>query len=455
MPPKDAFQERSLTLADFSTDREVLRWSRALLIVFDADSVIDSTALTLALDHGLQVFVVAATDKDQQLAINQLQKSTLLESVTLRTAGPWTEVAERCRDHDPKAGIGDVEIFGSCDDNDAFLLRRAFADCKTIRIEPIGGGLSGAHVFRVHATFEHSAAGPRPLPFFAKSDAKLRIEREITNYGMYVDRFIPFYLRPHLDHTRCLDSHLRGLLVGDFVASSEPLTETLRANRGRSALNSLFDESLRSWRLQAFESERGVVVGRVPSAIYSFDPGRFSGSRVAAAKAAGARCDPGDLVARLEAVTALPYRSGPIHADLNCANIQVRVTDAIVIDFYTTKTGPIVADPAALEVDVAFSHDTTDDFDQWRDLIDKLYGPSYLSKIPPPSGEPTRREWIWETIRQVRMHGRAVEPAAGEYEQAIAVYLLKRAQYPSRDEQDEKRRTYAYVVADAVIRGLK
>jgi hypothetical protein len=455
LPPDQAFRNRKLTLATFSTDTEALRWARAVLVRVDDDIVLDADRLTLALDHGLKVVIVADNGQHEKNAIEQLSAVGLLSAVTLRTGTGWSDVAEWCRDHDPKSGIGDVQILGSCDEEDAFLLRRAFADCKSIRVEPINGGLSGARVFRVHAVFADSAAGPRPLPFFAKTDEPARIRKEMTNYEIYVDRFIPFYLRPHLDNARYIPSHKRALIVGDFVANSEPLLAALRANRGKTAINSLFDESLRSWRLQAFEDDRGQAINVLPKALYAFDANRFPPTRVSDAKGSGARCDPTELVARLTSVKPIPYRAGPIHADLNCANVQVRLTDAILIDFYTTTFGPIVADPAALEIDVAFSYDTRKDFSDWRDVVDKLYGAPYLARIPPPAGEPTDREWMWDAVRQIRMHGRAHGPTPLEYEQAIAVYLLRRAQYPATDTADEQRRAYAYVLADALIRGMQ
>jgi len=453
-PPDQEFRERRLAISRFSTEPDALRLARALIVRLDRDIVLDAHELILALDHGLQVLIVADNDQQQKGAIEQLSNFGLLSAVTLRTGATWADVAERCRDHDPKSGIGEVQILGSCDEEDAFLLRRAFADCKSIRVEPINGGVSGARVFRVHAVFADSAAGPRPLPFFAKTDEPARIRKEITNYEIYVDRFIPFYLRPHLDNARCLESHKRALIVGDFVANSEPLLATLRANRGKTAINSLFDESLRSWRLQAFENERGQAINVLPKALYAFDANRFPPTRVSDAKASGARCSPTELVARLTSLKSIPYRAGPIHADLNGANVQVRLTDAILIDFYTTTFGPIVADPAALEIDVAFSYDTTNDFPEWRDVVDKMYGAPYLARIPPPAGEPTAREWMWDAVRQIRMHGRAHGPTPLEYEQAIAVYLLRRAQYPATNTADEQRRAYAYVLADTLIRGM-
>src|SRR5260221_5915109 len=127
-PPDGPFLERGLSLAAFGSGIETMRWSRALLVRIDNDIAIDKDELTLARDHGLQVFVVATNDEDQRDAITQLATFGLQQAVTLRTSVPWKDIAEQCRNHDPKSGIGDVEIIGDCDEEDAFLLRRAFAD---------------------------------------------------------------------------------------------------------------------------------------------------------------------------------------------------------------------------------------------------------------------------------------------------------------------------------------
>jgi len=65
--------------------------------------------------------------------------------------------------------------------------------------------------------------------------------------------------------------------------------------------------------------------------------------------------DPSALEEILRTDSMMEYRMGPIHGDLNTENIRARNGEAILIDFYNTRVGPLVADLASLEVSAIFA----------------------------------------------------------------------------------------------------
>jgi thiamine kinase-like enzyme len=161
----------------------------------------------------------------------------------------------------------------------------------------------------------------------------------------------------------------------------------------------------------------------------------------------GATLTPPDLVKLLRTESAADHRFAPIHGDLHHGNVQVRGSDAILIDFRSVRHGPIVADPAALEVSLAFAVDDGDET-KWRELVDILYSPQYLSKQPPPpANRPSDREWLWSMVRQIRMLALAEQDYQGEYLSAVTTYLLRHATFPSVSERDNRHRAHCYVLA--------
>ncbi len=80
------------------------------------------------------------------------------------------------------------------------------------------------------------------------------------------------------------------------------------------------------------------------------------------------------------------YMMGPYHADLHTGNVMVRGGDAILIDFGSTSHGPLTADPATLEASLMLerSHGKKKKrFQEWRVLIDEIYGQQITTLHPP------------------------------------------------------------------------
>ena len=183
-----------------------------------------------------------------------------------------------------------------------------------------------------------------------------------------------------------------------------------------------------------------------------FDPGRVSQYRRGIAQRLGSTLTPEQLWDALRSKKHAAYRLAPIHGDLNAYNVRVRGRDAILIDFAKTRIGPIVADPASLEVSLAFAITSdTDDNEGWKRLIDQIYKPAYLQQPPPPAAQALPREWLWTCIRQIRLFAISMETAAGEYRDAVIAYLLRYAMFPAQSDKEETRRAYSLVLAERLL----
>ena len=159
----------------------------------------------------------------------------------------------------------------------------------------------------------------------------------------------------------------------------------------------------------------------------------------------------------------------PIHGDLHPGNIYVRNGDAILIDLGSAREGPIVGDPACLEVALAMdvrSSDLTTDREAWTKDVDMLFDPEGFLR----AHLPVEADGPWKhrvnAIRKVRILAGAAQTCATGYQSAVAMYLLRRSMYEAgtfeehteadRDklrEIDGYRRAYAMVLADRLVCG--
>ena len=222
-----------------------------------------------------------------------------------------------------------------------------------ISLEPLKKGFSGARVFAVYAEFPEGEAAPYPLPYFAKIDSCKHILKEYEAYDRFVTRYVPFSQRPNCEPKRCFLGLTDGILVGDFVDNSESLADVVQPNGARAIIHSLFDDALRGWRQQAYNREERISLSDVRADILK--PERIKPIHVAAAKTFGATLPPNELTLLLDESAKHLYRRGPVHGDLNTQNIRVRNGEAVLIDFYKSNIGPLVADLASLEIAICFS----------------------------------------------------------------------------------------------------
>lgn len=467
------FEHRNLAviLTDKDGMRAAVSTGRAIVVRYNLEKPGFATSILrelapIAADHGLLVYALADDDFGLLRIADSLVRLSFKFPVEKRTAPEPHEIPEHIARHNPgpecRSGL---TISGNAIDSQyKVLLQRAFSDCESISLTELEGGLS-ANVFCVRARFTNSMVGDWPLPFVAKLDRREKIKTEIDNYEMFVAQFIPFYLRPNLDLRRCIIGAEHGLLVGNFVEQSEPLWNAIRRGTAPSIIYGLFDQALRGWRYQAYH--RGGSTKHV-SNIYLelrdlFDPARVTPERFEHAKSIGATRNPDELDGILAGLPPTSHLVAPMHGDLHSRNVRTRGDDAVLIDFCSTRNGPLVTDPASLEVDISFSVDeravTTDE--EWRTAIDQLYSPDRLRTPPPPAQQESPLEWLWACVRQVRMLALASQTSEYEYQTVLAIQLLRRAMFPAMSlssdpvgllkSADEFRRAYGYVVAEKLV----
>ena len=410
------------------------------------------------LNHGVRVQILTDAPADFTFVGRQLNSQPLVRSTANALRPALSQVAENTARCPPqRLANHTLKIEGPPSDPLCeLLLQRAFNDCEKIILEPLPGGRC-AKAFAVRATFSDSLAGPMPLPFFAKFGDEQKISRELKKYREYVDHFVPFNLRPHVDHDRCLLTPTRGLLVGTFVSRSSSLRVALARGDGSQPIHALFEETLAGWSLQAHEeSNKGLSKGNFFAELRNlFRPDRIAQERIQRAMEMGASLTPPEFITALQALPELAFRQAPVHGDLHAENVRVRGIDSIVIDFESVRHGPIVTDKACLEVSILFTA-ANDSNDGWRPLIDTLYRDEHLQRAPPPPLEPSKREWVWSAVRQIRLLAASCEETCGEeYQRALIYSLLRRAGFQDNIPIEEERGDYAYVIAERLLKSIQ
>jgi hypothetical protein len=158
---------------------------------------------------------------------------------------------------------------------------------------------------------------------------------------------------------------------------------------------------------------------------------------------------------------------GPNHGDLHTGNVMVRGGDAILIDFGSTNSGPLTADPATLEASLMFGTDSLETekvFPEWRVFIDEIYGPQVTTTLHPPAlfeTKPGHFSWLRRSLRELRHVLLACEGSAEEAKLILATYLMRYARLDIELLKHDEAKTlafdrhcYALVVAERVVKGL-
>ena len=334
-------------------------------------------------------------------------------------------------------------------DESKLLLRRAFADCADVHLVPIDDGHSGVGVFRAYAELAGGLEGKWPQPHFVKLGDRTKIVAEYKVYEENVDPYVPFHLGPHLVRDRCCLGAKEGIIVGDWVEESESLRDCACAGRSASAIACLFDRTLLGWHRQA-----RAVSSSLSKGLLSRFPRKINSRRLERARELGATLDPGQLRVLFERCTSTPVLVGPIHGDLHAANVRVRATDAIVIDFAAHRHYPLVYDAACLEASLLVEGFADDgrDIEEWLRSLDLLYQHPPFDYAVTPANPKNRSFWFHACVQQIRRYARQWECGRDQYAGALAVALLNKAcKDVNVPEPEASRRAVAYVLAERVL----
>jgi hypothetical protein len=477
---KSPFTQRNLELhrATLNTAPELFNFTKAIIVAdfpgrFGLIKQCYEELFPLAQDHGLGLAVVVHSfdDFNQVAAIRKWgangTTSKLFEIDKLWEAA---EFAARLRIGPSASNVLIQPSNIKLDDDEGLLFRRAFSDCERIYLEPISGGKASMSVYRVHAWMKQSDVGPLPLPFFAKIGTPADVESEKDKYQRYAELYISFNLRPNIDRHRCVQTRARAALIGNFVDDAVPLREALRTGHGIGALFSLFETTLKGFRLQPFASGSKPVAGYLESFVkdrIKVQDFLTKPDVVRRAKQYGLMANPQDLHDQIcIAARNLCCIIGPNHGDLHTGNVMVRGGDSILIDFASTTDGPLTADLATLEASLMFgteSWETAKRFAEWSAFIDEIYGMAVTTLHPPALFEikPGHFSWLRRSLRELRHVLLACEGSGDEAKVVLAAYLMRYARLDIETLKNEEAKTlafdrhcYALAVAERIVKGF-
>ena len=434
----------------------------------------------IAEDHGLALATIVQSDEEflQAEAIQREYKEIAGSKVFVLSA--LANAAEYIVRHRVGPSPADLKIepptiklgeeIITLDEHEILLLRRAFYDCDRIHLEPLGGGKMSMKVFRVQAWMKQSEVGPLPLPFFVKFATPLEVAVEKGNYRQFAEHYIPFNLRPNIDRRRCVKTRSKAALVGNFVDDAVPLRDALQIAYGIGSIFSLFETTLKGFRLQPFAAGKKAEKGQLESYIKArikIDELLAKPEVIANAKKHGLLMSPVELHDRICAA-AHPLASifGPNHNDLHSGNVMVRGGDAILIDFGSTSHGPLTADPATLEASLMCGTDSSEkegDFLEWKQFIDEIYGPHLLTLHPPALFEtrPGKYLWLRRSLRELRHVLFACAATSQEARVVLAALMMRYARLdieslstPAAKLLAFDRHCYALVIAERIVKSF-
>jgi Ser/Thr protein kinase RdoA (MazF antagonist) len=240
-----------------------------------------------------------------------------------------------------------------------------------------------------------------------------------------------------------------GIIVGDFVEDSESLAECSLGGRGVTPIATLFDRTLRGWHA------RGTVKnGSLYAALKHLVRGVVPASRINKARGLGARRDFATLKQQLESRPDEDMFWGPVHGDLHASNVRIRASDAILIDFLSSRDGPLLADLAALEVGLLVRVPANVRFSRaaWKRIVKLFFAQSAFTAAPIACDPTEKFAWLAYSLRLIRLHALPLQRANGQYAVVLAYHLL-RSSIKDRTVKpaEEYRRTAAYWLADRLL----
>ncbi|MFA5833944.1 MAG: phosphotransferase [Bacteroidota bacterium] len=336
------------------------------------------------------------------------------------------------------------------------LLRRSFSDCDSLHIHQLDQQGYSAKVFSVYPQINDGISSGRLQPFLVKFDKIDDIINENNYYKTYVNPYIPFSLRPNLDHNRSIHSSEIsiksdefGALVSSYVDRAIPLLEAIEKGTGPNALHCLFEESLDRW-LQNTKIEDGSPFDAIEK---RFKQNKFNESPqiLTEAKKIGHVLDPDVLLAKLKTIPCNKHRNGIIHGDLHANNILVKGYDAIIIDFSECRNGPVLVDLATLDVSIAFFSalriEKEEEFKEWIRFVKEKYSYKNVSGLPVVRQGYEYYMRQWNCIRQIRRHALMERVDKMEYAICLANELLKHSVYINKSNFGLQIAAYSYYLS--------
>lgn len=340
------------------------------------------------------------------------------------------------------------------------LLQRAFSDCKTVHLQPMADGLSGARVFKAYASLGQGLVGGWPYLQFVKLGPRQKIVEEYDNYiGCALD-YVPFHLGPRLRLDRCNLGSSWGILVGDFVEGAEPIRDAAPTGRAGHAIANLFDKTLGAWRKQAREDSHRNLAQHLERKWLDEQEREIEvpASRQSVVRQLGGNPDVTASHRIFDRHAASRVLCGPAHGDLHATNVLVRGGDAIIIDFEKMKDAlPILYDPASLEAGLLVDgfRDDPRAPEELLASISDLYRLEVLQKVAKPCHAADPSSWFYDCAGQIRTLSRYAELSPGQYALVLALCLIRKGCNPDdfRPAQ-ENLRAISFVLGQRILAAI-
>ena len=447
--------------------RRRIRTIRAVVIEFDGDSALffaraRRVAELVAPHGGFIAFVHSSTASpvDFQRSVGRVQQLWRLlgRSVNSESFGAeafytdYSRLAQRLCDWNPGPPEGvRTSVTGRLfDDSDRLLLRRAFQDFARVSVKKLSGGKSGAKVYQVVPRESYVSGDPCGAPFLAKIDVPNRVAEELAKYGHWVRGMLPFSHRPTMEEERTAYTPDQAIMVEEFVDRAVPFEDLVAVSNPTQLMGSLFEGAMRHWRSakdrKTAAVEESSAIGKILRAIArSLE---FTQSCKLAVQRYGSTHKSKKMIADFRRLSKEPCTWSYGHGDLHAGNIFVAsgTSNVVLVDFSWTAESPSVLDPACLEVDLVFKRASQ--------LPDSLAKSIYKYPIAPlPKVCPTERaEWLWDSVRAIRLLCFDDDADRRAYSLVTAIMLARFASYP--DNKPATRRVLAAALASQIVDGL-
>jgi len=329
------------------------------------------------------------------------------------------------------------------------LVRRAFAQFERVELRELSGGRSNATRVFVAYPWKYHWQQPR----FVKLGPREDTIAEFKAYAEGVEAFIPYHLHPRLVAEQCALGNASGILVGDYVAHTDRLTDRVNQTDGPSVIAALFSSTLQ----QMYEGARQIDAPIPPSRDLVRIKEPVTAPRIDAAKRICGRDLKtfSELIDLADKIGPGPYWAGSIHGDLNAFNVLARGADAIVIDFEKSKMGPVLYDIACLEASLSVECLPDMEFSDWYSLM-KMIFTSDFPRHPTPDEDPHGEVGgLLSTIRSLRAQAGYWSRGEGQYPFFQALVLLQNASRGTSDVASINSRYAAfYAFADSILCGM-
>lgn len=246
------------------------------------------------------------------------------------------------------------------------LIRKMFRSAKSVMLDPLAEGLSGAAILRAHPTYSQGLT----RPIVAKIGRRAKVEKEQQHYQDNVRLFLTGNCTTQLEtfYTRDMGGLLYTLNLTGVYKDLKEFFEFESAATIVGALENLFRKTCAPWYgnrkaaryanlrdlyLEAFELTDKPQ--RIPHEIKELHPEiDWTAKRIALAPLNGDYPNPLLWLAN-ERVAWMPVCTCVTHGDLHANNILINANgECWLIDFYRTYPSHILRDFVILETDLKY-----------------------------------------------------------------------------------------------------